>query len=168
MQVVESTTAAPTNAPVQPPKAPPALKTRDFGQAEYKNLRMSAVLQDGQTFDDCLRPEFWASVAYIFRKETGGIKDKSGAIIEVRTVDHEFYAELYVRAVLDNGLIVGVLRQPVYLSPKTADPDKFEIKWNVGEQAYNIIRQSDRSIVARNLKVKEQAFAWIAETTKAN
>ena len=77
--------------------------------------------------------------------------------------DHSAYAELYVRAVQERGLIVALLGEPIYFGPKTAEHAKFEIKWNVGKRGFDILRKSDREIVADGgkLKTREQAMAWI-------
>ncbi len=147
---------------------PKKLALRHFMQTEYAYARLSATLPIDTTFEDCLNPEFWVAVAHQLQvTPVTGEPDRSGAVIEIRTADHAFYAELYVRAVQEQGLIVSVLREPVYLGPKEDSKPGFRVRWNVGKREHEVIRQSDNIIVAGKFKVKEDAFKWIEDTVKA-
>jgi hypothetical protein len=149
---------------------PRKLLQRDFRQSEFANARMSVSLPVGWTFEDTLKPEFWVNVAHLFHKQPHTNEpDKAGAVIEIRTEDHAFYAELYVRAVQERGFIVATLREPVYFGPKKTAVPGFKTRWNVGARGYDIIRLSDKEIVghAADFKVKEHALAWIEDTIAA-
>lgn len=143
---------------------------KNFKSSEYAYARFSVVLPEGATIKDTLRPEAWSSVAHVLQtKAYTGEPDLRGAIIEVRTVDHSMFAELYVRAVQDNGLTVQLMRDPVKLGPQVVkDETKFFTRWNVGARGFDIIRKSDDQLVgaAKDFPLKEQALAWIEETTK--
>jgi len=149
----------------EPVKADPkVLKPSAFSGAEYAFATFSAVLPVGWTVEDALKPEFWVHVAGKFSKDAfTGDPDKAGAIIELRTIDHAFYARLYVRAVQERGLIVQMMGEPVYLGQQQVKTEGYEINWNVGKRGYDVIRKSDRSIVAdgAKLKTKEQAQSWV-------
>lgn len=140
------------------------MKMSAFIGAEFAFGRFSAVLPVGDTIADAVKPEYWRDVAVKLSKNPfTGDPDKAGSIIEIRTVDHAFYAELYVRAVQERGLIVHLIREPVYFGPKQVKTGAYEINWNVGKRGYDVIRKSDRSIVAdgTKIKTKEQAQAWV-------
>lgn len=150
-------------------EAPRTLPLREFKLAEYEYARFSARLPQDATFEDALKPEFWVHVAHqLQKKAVTGEPDKAGAVIEVRTVDHAFYAELYVRAVHERGLTVGILREPVYFNKREVSSDKFDIRWNVGNRGYDIVRKSDKEIVASGLKTKDAAAEWITKTSAVN
>ena len=120
-----------------------------------------------------MQPEFWSHVCHMLQKQpVTNEPDRAGAIIELRTADHAFYAELYVRAVQDHGLVVELLGDIKTFGPKAVSGNgkasKFEIKWNVGKRGYDVIRVSDREIIGdgHKLKTKEMALAWVEEMTK--
>lgn len=167
MSSVETATATPAKAPLAgvPPVEPPkTLKPTAFGGAEFCYATFSATLPEGHTIEDVLQPEYWVHVAGKLGKNTyTNEPDKTGAIIEIRTVDHAFYARLYVRAVQERGLIVQLIEGPVLLGQKQVTSAGYETSWNVGKRGFDIIRKSDRAIVAdaSKIKTKEQAQAWI-------
>lgn len=138
-------------------------------QAEFAHARMSAELPFGWTIDDALKPEFWSNCAFKFQTQsTTGRRDYAGSIIEVRTVDHAFYAQLYVRAVESAALLVDLISIE-YFGPKNLKlPDGFEMRWNDSNRTLEIIRTVDREIVAFGLKTREAAQIWVDKTLKAN
>lgn len=138
------------------------LSDRFFQQEEFAYARMSATLPEGIDFLDILRPEYWANVAYKLKADNmTGRRDLSGTIISVRTADHAFYAELYVRAVSDRGLVVGVLKEPVYFGPKEIKSNQYKSRWNPGKKGWEIQRVSDNEIVAGPFPIKEAVQDWI-------
>ena len=128
------------------------------------------TLPVGWTLEDAFKPECWVQVCHLLQREAAtNTPDRAGAIIRLRTYDHAFYAELYVRAVQERGLLVGVLREPVYFGPREVpDTTKFEARWNVGKRGFDIIRKSDREIVADGTKIKtrEMAQEWIDKSLR--
>ena len=158
--------ATPVAMRAEPPRT---LPMRDFKISEYEYARFSARLGVGVTIEDALKPEFWVHVVHLLAKApVTGEPDKAGAVIEIRTVDHSFYAELYVRAVQDRGLLVSVLREPVYFGPKEVSTAQFETRWNVGKRGFDVLRKSDREIVAGGLPTREAAAEWIEKTMKVH
>lgn len=155
--------------------------------AEYARVRLDHVMQAGIPFEEVFKPGYWANVFQLLaRKESIGQADRTGAVIDVGTEDHAFYAQLYVRAVTASGLIVQCVGPNV--DPKTGrscptdlstgkpwtggavlDSDDFEVKWNVGKRGFDIIRKSDNQIVAdgNGFPTREMAAEWIRKTAKA-
>ena len=134
----------------------------------YQAGRFGCILKIGQSFEDALHPEFWAPVAgRLCGNKLTGAKDQTGSIIEVRTEDHRFYAELYIRAVYTNSIKVAVLREPVMLEPKVErqEASNFETRWNVGAGGHQVIRTSDKQIVGpqKGFQTKEEALKFIDE-----
>lgn len=146
------------------PKAEHKILYANFKQSEFAYARMSATISVDCKFEECLKPEFWSNVAHILRKNPAtNTPDRSGAIIEVRTEDHSFYAELYVRSVHDQGLTVAVIKDPVYFGPAEVKSNVFKIRWNGSKKGFDILRVSDNALVgdANNIKTKEDAQSWI-------
>jgi hypothetical protein len=155
----------------EPVEQPRALKRSAFQSGEFAYARMSATLPAGWDIEDALRPEFWVHVVDQFKKNPfTNDPDRVGAIIELRSEDHAFFAEVYVRAVQERGMVVALIGEPTYFGPKEIKADGFEVRWNVGKRGFDIIRKSDREIVAGGdrIKTREQAQAWIGQTTKAH
>ena len=153
------------------PKEPDhILKLADFQISDYAYADFAVTLPVGWTLDDAMKPEFWVQVCHKLQREAvTNEPDKAGAIIRVRTRDHAFYAELYVRAVQERGLLVSVLREPMYFGPREVpDTSQFEARWNVGKRGFDVIRKSDREIVADGAKIKtrEMAQEWIDRTLR--
>lgn len=155
--------------PEPAPEQPLVLKPQAFSGAEFAYATFSATLPVGWTVEDALKPEFWVHVAHKLAKNPiSNEPDRSGAIIELRTVDHAFYAQLYVRAVQERGLVVALMGEPVYFGPREVKSAAYKERWNVGARGYDIIRVSDNEIVAHasKIKTKEQVQAWIDEAMK--
>jgi hypothetical protein len=160
---------------------PKLLRPSDLQELEFAYANMSARIPAGVAFEEILKPGFWANVVRLFQKNTTtGQPDRSGALIHVRTEDHAYYGQLYVRAVLERGLIVECVGPSI--EPKTGkacpiDLDNglpwtgrkdfaskdFEAKWNVGKRGFDIIRTEDQQIVADgvNIKTREAAIEMI-------
>jgi len=153
-------------------EARPELKKLQPGklqQAEFAHARMAAELPFGWTIEDALKPDFWSNCAFKFKTDAiSGRRDYSGSTIEVRTVDHAFYALLYVRAVENASLLVDLI-DIKYFGPKEIKiPDGFELRWNDSTKTLEILRQSDREVVAAGIRTREAAQVWIDKTLKAN
>jgi hypothetical protein len=142
------------------------VKPASLQMSEHAYARYSVVLPVGWDLDDVLDPEAWAHVAHKFEKtKLTNEPDRSGAIIEIRTEDHAFYAELYVRAVRNMALDVQAILGPVKLGPQAEKQTAgFDVRWNVGSRGFDIIRQADKVVVAKGLPKKEDAHAWIEQT----
>ena len=161
--------AVPTKKPESAPEQPRVLKATALAGSEYAYATFSATLPVSWTVEDALKPEFWVNVAHKLAKNPlTNDPDRSGAIIELRTADHAFYARLYVRAVQERGLVVALMGEPVYFGPREVKSAAYKERWNVGPRGYDIIRVSDNEIVAHasKIKTKEQVQAWIDEAMK--
>lgn len=146
---------------------PKKLLVKDFQLDEqFAYARSCVTLPVGWEFDEVLKPEFWANVANLFQKNPmTGDKEKSGAIIAIRAADHSFCGEVYVRAVRERDLIVGVYKEPVYFGIRALPANLgYETRWNVGKRKFDIIRNSDREIVGE-AETKELAMDWIGKMT---
>jgi hypothetical protein len=153
-----------------PTDEPKHILLKDFQEADYSYARFSVTLPLGWTIEDAMRPEFWTNVTHrLARQPQTGEPAKVGTIIELRAVDHSFYAELYVRAVMQHGLTVALTREPVFFGPKAVKDSPFEMRWNVGKRGYDIIGRSDKIIVGdgSQFPTKEAAQAWISSTMDA-
>lgn len=142
------------------------IKPTNFQTSEFAFARYSVVLPVGWTLDDVLDPDAWAHVAHkLDRNKISNDPARIGTIIEVRTEDHAFYAELYVRAVRASALDVWPILGPVRLGASQDKPTgNFDVRWNVGKRGFDIVRTSDKVVVAQGLPKKEDAYAWIEQT----
>lgn len=165
---------------------PKVLRGSDLKVYGHGYERLTATIPAGWTLDDVLKPGFWTNVVHMFQKNqmTGGA-DRSGSIIELRTEDGAFYADLIVRAVLGRGLIVQCIGPsqdktgkacPVDLSTglpwaggAALSSDQFDLKWNRDKRGFDIIRKADQQIVAdgANFPTRELALEWISKTARA-
>lgn len=153
----------------EPPKPvlPPGRDNFSLTEAGFQFATIHVKQPVGHTVEDALRPEYWVHHSrYLKAEQASGRPDLAGSKIELRTLDHAHYAELYVRAVHDNTLVVQLLREPVYLGLKSAGTDSFEVKWNVGERGFYIVRKSDKQVVASKLPTKDAAQEWIDKTMR--
>lgn len=188
---MSTTAVAEKPAPAAAPETPPyVLKPSDFAVYGHRHERLTATVPAGTPFEDCLRPGFWANIVHLMKRNimTGGA-DRSGSIIELRTEDHAYYAEIYVRGVLERGLIVRCTGPAIDPATKQACPIDLQTgmalgaasrtreqgpvahlvpKWNPGKRGFDIIR-SDGQIVAdgREFPTREQAEEWIGKATQA-
>lgn len=146
------------------------LAAKHLEQEEFAYARMAATLPVDWDLKEALNPGFWSNVAYKFAADPmTGRRDLRGSIITLRTADHAWFQQLYVRGVHKNGLIVAPLGPPVKLEPDHAETPNFRTRWNLGKQGWDVIRESDGEIVAdaSQFTVKEQAQKWIDDTIAA-
>ena len=143
------------------------LPNQDYFQPMASSFygRISVVLPQGWTLDDALKPEFWSHVVTHLRER------RIGTIIEVRNVEATLYAELFIRAVRDRDILVELLtdsagkKRLFEFGPKETETSGYELRWNVGARGYDIIRKSDRVVVAagKQFPTKELAFDWLSK-----
>ena len=88
----------------------------------------------------------------------------AGAIIEVRDEAHTFYAELYVRAVQEKGLVVQMLRKED-IGPKLVPTGNYFYEFNRAEKIWDVKRKSDNETVFSH-KLKEEASDWVKKNLK--
>lgn len=136
---------------------------KDFKLVEFASRRWSASLQEGQSLDDAMQPEFWADVA---RGDNRGLL--AGDVIEVRSFDHSFFAELYARKVNQGTALVALIRAVDFVDRKAEAAaakhnDVLTPRWNLGKRCFDVVRSSDKEIISTGHKLKEDAQAWIGD-----
>lgn len=164
------------------------LKPSRFQAAEYTRAMFDAVLPADLDFDEVLKPGYWSNVVHLLKRNPiANEPDRTGALIHIGTDDHAFYGLLYVRAVLERGLIVQCIGPCIDVKTGKACPadlstggpwkgrtpiesDQFDLKWNLGKRGFDIIRKSDLQVVADggNFPTREAAVEWINKTAKAH
>ena len=156
----------------------PTLKPSGFLGSEFARANFDAVMSAEHDFEDALRPGYWTNVVGLLKKNPiSGERSRTGALINIGTEDHAFFGHLYVRAVLEQGLVVQCIGPS--FNPKTGKAcpidlqtgqywqgrkatdlgTAFEIKWNVGKGGFDVIRTSDRQIVIDGTKLPTREFA---------
>ena len=150
---------------------PPANSRFSITESGYAYAEVDVTQPSGHTVEDALHPEYWVHHAYKLKARAfTGEADRAGALLRLRTEDHAHFAMLYVRAVHDKGLTVQLIGEPFQLGTKAKESPSFDIRWNVGKRGFDVIRKSDREIVADGAKLptRELAEAWIEKTLRAN
>lgn len=178
--------AAKTPAATTPVAAKPAeprrrdvvprfMRISHFKGSEFARARYDAVIQADDDFSDALRPGFWAHVAQGLRGSMAQA-DRTGAFIDLGTVDHAFYALLYVRAVTKEGLEVQCIGPaidpksgrtcPVDLSTGLPWTGRlYDIAWNPEAKGFEVVRKADGEVVAggSEFTTREHALEWITK-----
>jgi hypothetical protein len=135
---MSTATAAVATKPAPTPPAAPAPRKHQLPISNLKPVGhfkepQQAMLPAGWEFEDVFDPGFWASIAPTFQAAgmaTG--QDTIGTEIEVRTLDHAFFARLYVMGLRKNamgqadGLYVECIG-PAF-DPKTGVPCALDLK----------------------------------------
>ena len=153
-----------------PKRLPASLERFSVRQSSFAYADIDVTMPVGHTLEDALRSEYWALHAHkMLKPQFGSGPDWSGAIIYLRTDDHALYCQLYVRAVRQAGLDVAIVGAPTNFGPEVLNTGGYESRWNVGKRGYDIIRKSDRSIVAdgKNMRTRDDVQAWIDESKKS-
>lgn len=131
--------------------------------------RCAVTVPEGYTLEDCLTDEFWGNVLHYFKgNDFQQKKPRSGDIIEVRTDDNAWYAELYLLGVANETLKLKVLNYHNLTQRVEDEKSSYQLRWNLNKRGFDVIRKSDRTVVqpAENLPTKDMAVAWIEEYTK--
>jgi len=125
-----------------------------FQTADHYATRWGAVLSPFHEYKDCFNPAFWSINAPKIERDS---------IIEVRTEDQRFFAELYVVDSNRQGISVVELRYfdlqgdvPVLEADVGYSP-----KWKGPQLRWCVIRDSDAAMMQKQLKSKAQAISWI-------
>lgn len=159
---------APTLAPTPAPKAQQKMLDRNFGVCTFKYNRWAADLDENQTIEDALAPQFWAGQAEKIMGHNRASPKGRGDIIELRQLSTGLYVELLVTEVGTGYIKVAPIRQ--HKPEAIALPEKlpFEVRWNEAKKGHLVIRKSDKLVMAAGpFQTKEAAAAWIADHMKA-
>lgn len=138
----------------------PLLRESRVKLAEYARQRHHVVPEDGTKFEDLLKEEYWAAVAYMF---------KPCDLIEVHAEDGSYYAELYVRACGRNWAKVAVINKVMLepISAAKATRPEFEAAWKGPSRKFSVVRVSDNEIIRDGFDTREQAEEYIRGHIKA-
>ena len=130
---------------------------RFFPVASYANNRSAVRLPPETPYEEMFKPEFWAHNAKRIKKDD---------IIEVRSDDGSFYAELYVRAVGPINVKVQEIFRKNLGEDVATQADRLEVKWAGPRRLWSVIRQSDKQPMKDGFHIKEDAVAWMEEHNK--
>ena len=149
------------------PRARKRVLQKDVKLVEFAHRRWATSLQEGQTLEDAITPEFWADIV---RNDGRGMV--AGDVIEIRSFDHSLFAELYARKVEQGAAFMALIRAADFVdraaeAKASKHDDVLTSRWNVGKRTFDVIRSSDRQIVSSGHKLKEDAQAWIEDHLKA-
>lgn len=153
--------AAPSTdqAKAAPPKVAPLAADR-WQLGEFLNARHAVCLVAGTPFENVLQPEFWANI----------VRLRPDDIIEVRTEDRKFYAELIVLARGRNWATVAVIREPIALKSAALPPSMtsaYTIEYGGSHVQWRVLRHSDRSVVRDKFPTEDAAVLWVKNTERA-
>ncbi len=138
-----------------------------FSEATPYGPRASVTLRAGVAFEECLNPEAWVSIAPKFEaNKIDGRAERLGTIIAVRTEDHAFYAELYVRALAGKGLVVQPITGPVMLGVDSVKAGGYDVRWNLGKRRFEVVNRRTHA-VDHEARTKEEVQEWIDGTSQA-
>lgn len=145
------------------------IKGTDFGQAEYPYPRFQATLPAGTPFEEVLKPEAWSIVAHKLAADPQTrMPAKIGIVVEIRTEDHAYYAEVYVRGAQKQALYVQTVLGPIMLGPqKKTESKTAKVRWNPGKKCHEVMRLSDNTIIQSDFQRREQAEEWLNKTREA-
>jgi hypothetical protein len=121
--------------------------------ADYRRSLYQVVLEPGPTYDDLLKPAFWAHVSGKLK-----VRDR----IEVHAHDGSWYAELIVCSSSRTATTVAPLRKVdlTAVADAAANTDGVEIKHR-GFAKWSAIRKSDKAVLVEGLDTKEEVAAWL-------
>lgn len=160
-----------------------ALVSGRFQASEYARACFDVVLPANWDYEDTLRPGFWANVCHLLKRNpVSGEPSRQGALIDVGTEDHAFFAKLYVRAVLKAGLVVQCIGPSIdprtgkacpidietglaWQGRKDVESGVFDIRWN--GTAFDIVTRDTEQTIAENFATRELATEWVSKTKAA-
>jgi hypothetical protein len=127
-------------------------------RAEHYFSNYAAVLPDGVSLDDALKPEFWAHAAGKLRQhDTIRLIPENGA----------FFAEVLVLSAGRGFVKVKLLHHIVIDQEGQSDgTDLVEVKWRGPHSKWSILRRSDGSVLKEGLVDKSDALREAADYTK--
>ena len=138
---------------------------RNFGVESFKHNRWSYDLDETESLEDAQRPEFWAGVV---DKISGHDKQGGrGDIIAVRKLDSGLYAELLILELGPGYIRTQLVRESIPAEVTVPEDSGLTTRWNVGKRAHDVIRVSDKQVMAGGFQTKAGAAEWINKHTKA-
>jgi hypothetical protein len=133
-------------------KLPPAriLLPGDFKEIGFAYTRWAVTLPETGQIEDVENHEFWKHIVK---------KMKPGDIVEVRSVDHSVFAEVYIRAT-DPYAVVQIMRAHK-LGDETKVDGAFTVKWVIGKKSHCVFLNGQE--LRSGFQTKEQAAAWVED-----
>lgn len=108
----------------------------------------------GVTFEEVMRPEYWASVSRQFLRP--------GHRIIVDAVDFSWTAHLVVRAVGKGEAAVSKLSFVEFTEEAVvSDKNDFKVEWRGPTRKFGAIRKSDNAVVKENFTDEAAAWKWV-------
>lgn len=143
------------------------LQSKNFGVASFKFNRWSAELEESQTLDDALRPEFWAEQSSVLMGHDPAKPSGRGDIIEIRQLNTGLFVELIVREIGKGYVKCEVLRRQEPEAVAVPDSSPLGTKWNPGTKTFAVIRKDNGAVMSSGHQTKPAALEWIANHLKA-
>lgn len=140
---------------------------KNFGVASFRYNRWAADLEEGQTLEDAMHPEFWAHQADGVMGHDKTNPKGVGDIIEVRKPDISLFAELLIVEIGKGYIRTELLRERAPASVEVADESPLGTKWNVGKRQHEVVRKSDNEVLKSGFQTKQAAVDWIEKHTMA-
>ena len=107
-----------------------------------------------------MTPRFWANYS---------VRMQPGDIIQVRTDDGRFFAELYVLQASRTDCQVKLMRFVDLEDTKLTSRnivEQYEWRWMGPAWKHCVIRTADQTMVVKELNSKEDAINWISEKNR--
>ena len=139
-----------------------ALHQSRFALASFKFNVYSVVIPEGDTLEDCQKPEYWAHVAS---------KLRAGDEIRVVNDQSSLYARFYVLEAGNIWAKVAVIESAVLSASVPAsvgDGVKIEVKFAGPHHRWRVTRLmgGNREILQANFETEDTAKAWAADYVK--
>lgn len=143
----------------------PAANVSHFKLAEHHRAIYYLIAPLGVTYEDILRPEFWAHVA----SRINGPMDH----IEVLAEDYTFHVVLMVMDKGTNWVKVVPISDVRDLSQAAPDEvtdgeeSPYEVKFGGPKDRYRVLRKSDNSVIKSGFANKTEAEKYVSEYRRA-
>jgi hypothetical protein len=151
-----------SNKPEATPAAPvqPVNQSR-FAEAALHHNRWSLRIEYNRDKQDFTDPRFLAHVARFLRP---------GDIIDVRSEDMSYYAELFVHDATNNSARVEVLREKTLqgaVATAGAQMKGYRIAWGGLQEKHRVIRESDGRVLRGGFASEADAILFLQSLTRA-
>jgi len=142
-------------------EAPRRALDRSFGLESFKYNTWAYDLDEPFTFDDVMKPDFWATQAH---KLMGHDKQKGrGDILRVRELRTGAMAEYQILELGVGYVKVNKIREAAAPSAEIPESSPLTTRYNIGKRTHEVIRKADGNVLMPGFQSKAAAAAWIAE-----
>lgn len=153
-------------APLAAAAALPARRqafAKEFALESFRFNTWSAELDETQTLADALDPRFWAHQAAKIMGQDKSNPRGRGDLIIVRKADTSLYAKLLVVEVGAGFIKVELVEKAEPAVVELADKSPLATRWNAGKKSHDVIRASDKAVMAGGFQTKASAAKWIED-----